>query len=159
MLYPTGSQAGASVKRRRKNQFGGFEICCSIYPMQNIKIVRLDRWLWAARFYKTRSLAVAAIKRGRITIDAGKAKPARSVAVGDRLTVRKAQFIYDVTVLALSEKRLGARFASELYTELPESIAERKLRAQTVMANRQILVNGRPSKKDRRLQQAIKRQE
>jgi ribosome-associated heat shock protein Hsp15 len=128
-------------------------------PMQNNKTVRLDRWLWAARFYKTRSLAVAAIKRGRITIDAGKAKPARSVATGNRLTIRKAQLVYDVTILALSEKRLSARLASELYMELPDSIAERELRAQTIKANQQMLVNGRPSKKNRRLQQAIKRQE
>ncbi len=127
--------------------------------MQNIKTVRLDRWLWAARFYKTRSLAVAAIKRGQITIDNGKAKPARSITSGDRLTIRKAQFIYAVTVRALSEKRLSACLASELYTELPDSVAERKLRAQTIKANRQMLVNGRPSKKDRRLQQAIKRLE
>ena len=127
--------------------------------MQENKTVRLDRWLWAARFYKTRSLAAAAIKRGRITIDAGKAKPARSVATGNRLTIRKAQLVYNVTVLALSEKRLSARLASELYMELPDSIAERELRTQTIKANRQMLVNGRPGKKDRRLQRAIKRQE
>ncbi len=126
--------------------------------MQNTTTVRLDRWLWAARFYKTRSLAVAAIKRGRIGIDAGKAKPARSVTTGNRLTIRKAQLIYDVTVLALSEKRLSARLASALYKESPDSIVERELRAQTIKANRQMQINGRPSKKDRRLQQAIKRQ-
>jgi ribosome-associated heat shock protein Hsp15 len=127
--------------------------------MQNSDAVRLDRWLWAARFYKTRSLAVAAIKRGQITVDERKAKPSRRTMVGDRLNIRKAQLIYQVTVTALSEKRLSARLASELYIELPDGIAVRELREQEIKAGRQTLVNGRPSKKDRRLQQAMKRRD
>lgn len=127
--------------------------------MQNSDAVRLDRWLWAARFYKTRSLAVAAIKRGQITVDERKAKPSRRTMVGDRLNIRKAQLVYQVTVTALSEKRLSARLASELYIELPDGIAVRELREQEIKAGRQTLVNGRPSKKDRRLQQAMKRRD
>ena len=127
--------------------------------MQNSDAVRLDRWLWAARFYKTRSLAVAAIKRGRITVNEMKAKPSRRIMVGDRLNIRKAQLVYEVTVTALSEKRLSARLANALYIELPDSIAVRALREQELKANRQTLVNGRPSKKDRRLQQAMKRRD
>jgi ribosome-associated heat shock protein Hsp15 len=127
--------------------------------MQNSDAVRLDRWLWSARFYKTRSLAVAAIKRGQITVDERKAKPSRRTMVGDRLNIRKAQLVYQVTVTALSEKRLSARLASELYIELPDGIAVRELREQEIKAGRQTLVNGRPSKKDRRLQQAMKRRD
>ncbi len=120
--------------------------------------VRLDRWLWAARFYKTRSLAVNALKRGRIALDSGKAKPSRHIMTGDRLSIRKEQLMYEVTVVALSEKRLSARLARELYTETPDSVATRALREQEIKANRKMLIDGRPSKKDRRLQQAIKRQ-
>lgn len=126
--------------------------------INNGDTVRLDRWLWAARFYKTRSLAVNALKRGRITLDIGKARPSRNIVVGDRLSIRKQQLIYEVTVVALSEKRVSARLASELYTESPDSVATRALREQEIKANRQMLIDGRPSKKDRRLQQAIKRQ-
>lgn len=127
--------------------------------MQNESSVRLDRWLWAVRFYKTRSQAVDAIKRGRVTVNLRKAKPSRQVAVGDVLNIRKAQLIYEVSVGALSEKRLSARLAVELYTEFPASIVAREQRQQEIEANRKTLINGRPSKKDRRMQQAIKRQD
>ena len=79
--------------------------------------------------------------------------------VGDLLTIRKTQLIYEVSVIALSEKRLSARLAQALYTELPGSKATRALREQEIKANRQMRINGRPSKKDRRMQQAIKRQD
>jgi ribosome-associated heat shock protein Hsp15 len=125
--------------------------------MQNDTKVRLDRWLWAARFYKTRSLAVNAIKRGRITVNHRKAKPSRQITIGDVLNIRKAQLVYEVTITALSEKRLSARLAQALYTELPASATAREQRAQEIKANRQTLIDGRPSKKDRRLQQLIKR--
>ncbi len=125
--------------------------------MQNDTKVRLDRWLWAARFYKTRSLAVNAIKRGRITVNHRKAKPARQITIGDALNIRKAQLVYEVSITALSEKRLSARLAQALYTELPASAAAREQRSQEIKANRQTLIDGRPSKKDRRLQQRIKR--
>ena len=127
--------------------------------MPNKESLRLDRWLWATRLYKTRSLAVDAIKRGRITLNAHKAKPARHVMVGDQLSIRKAQLVYNVAVTALSEKRVSARFARGLYSESPASIAARELRIQEIKANRQKLIDGRPSKKDRRIQQAIKRQD
>lgn len=120
--------------------------------------VRLDRWLWAARFYKTRGLAVDAIKRGRITVNQIKVKPAKLVTNGDQLGIRKAQMMFNITISELSEKRLGAKLAQALYTETQSSIDERAQRQQQVKADRQTLINGRPSKKNRRLQQAIKRQ-
>jgi len=126
--------------------------------MSDNNAVRLDRWLWAVRFFKTRSMAVAAIKRGRITVNGQKAKPARHISSGDTLRIRKAQFIYELTVIAVSDKRLSARLAVALYSETPDSITTREQRELEIKADRQSWVNGRPNKKDRRIQQAIKRQ-
>lgn len=119
--------------------------------------VRLDRWLWAARFYKTRSLAVDAIKHGHITVSGLKAKPARQIGPGEVLRIRKAQLVYIVTVLGLSERRLGSELAQKLYTEAPDSIDVRKQRLREIKAERQTYINGRPSKKERRQQLAAKR--
>ena len=119
--------------------------------------VRLDRWLWAARFFKTRSLAVEAIKGGRVTVNGLRAKPARLIARGERLSIRKGQLQFELEVLDLSEKRLGALLAQGLYREEEASRATRQQRAEEIRAHRQTLVRGRPSKKERRLQQAVKR--
>ena len=125
--------------------------------MQDENKVRLDRWLWAARFFKTRSLAVEAIKGGRVSVNGHRAKPARPITVGDVLSVSKAQLLYQVSVTALSEKRLSAVLAQQLYQEHEASIQAREQRTQEIRAARQTLVRGRPSKRDRRLQQALKR--
>lgn len=125
--------------------------------MKDENKVRLDRWLWATRFYKTRSLAVDAIKSGRVTVNTQKAKPARQIGIGDQLTIRKAQLLYKLTVSGLSEKRQGAKLAQAHYTEQPDSRADREQRIEEIRAHRQTLIKGRPSKKDRRQQQAIKR--
>lgn len=125
--------------------------------MQEQERVRLDRWLWAARFFKTRSLAVEAIKGGRVTVNGLRAKPARSIGRGERLSIRKGQLQFDIEVLELSEKRLGASLAQALYQEDESSLEARRQRAQEMRAHRQTLVHGRPSKKERRLQRAVKR--
>lgn len=119
--------------------------------------VRLDRWLWAARFYKTRSLAVDAIKHGHIMVNELKAKPAKQIGIGEVLRIRKAQLVYIVFVSGLSERRLGAEPAQKLYTETPDSIDARAQRLQEIKAERQTYIKGRPSKKERRLQLAAKR--
>jgi len=119
--------------------------------------VRLDRWLWAVRFYKTRALAADAIKHGHILLNGLKAKPARKIAHGDQLRIRKAQLIYEVKVEALGEKRVSAKLAQQMYSEDQQSIEAREQRQIAIRADRQTLINGRPSKKDRRQQQAIKR--
>ena len=120
--------------------------------------LRLDRWLWAARFYKTRALANNAIKSGHITVNQLRAKPAKLITIGDQLRIRKAQLVFNVRVEALSEKRLGAKLAQALYSESEHSIDTREQRKLEIKSIRQTLINGRPSKKDRRLQAAIKRQ-
>lgn len=125
--------------------------------MQKQNRVRLDRWLWAARFFKTRALAVEAVKGGRVMVNGLRAKPARLIAKGEVLNIRKAQLVFELEVIELSEKRLGASLAQALYVEKLASVEARQQRAQEIKAHRQTLIRGRPSKKDRRLQQAVKR--
>jgi ribosome-associated heat shock protein Hsp15 len=113
---------------------------------------RLDKWLWAARFYKTRSLAIAAIENGRVEVNGDKAKPAKALAVGDRVRVRQPPFEVVLLVKALSERRGPAAQAALLYEELAESVAARQalatqMRTSPVPAYEH---EGRPTKKDRR---------
>lgn len=94
--------------------------------------MRLDKWLWAARFYKTRRLATDEIIKGRVLVNNQAAKPAKIVAVDDLITIKKAQTIFEVKVLLLLPTRGPAKVAETMYFELPSSIErrehERKLR-------------------------------
>jgi ribosome-associated heat shock protein Hsp15 len=93
--------------------------------------IRVDVWLWAARFFKTRSVARQAIEGGRVELNDAACKPARSVRVGDRLSVRRAEERMDMEVLALSERRGPASEAQQLYRETDASrIAREALREQ-----------------------------
>lgn len=87
---------------------------------------RLDKWLWAARFYKTRSLSVDAIEGGKVRIDAERAKPAKEVKVGQVISIRNKDFEIEVTVIELSNMRRGAPEAALLYQETEASIAKRE---------------------------------
>lgn len=87
--------------------------------------LRLDKWLWAARFYKTRALAVEAIQGGHVHLRGHRVKPSRSVLPGDELSIRKEGVEFVITVVALSSKRGPASVARELYLESGESIAQR----------------------------------
>ena len=114
--------------------------------------VRFDKWLWAARFYKTRSLAAQAIEAGQARIDGERIKPAHPVREGDRISVRKGGLVCEVGVLALSDRRGSATDAAKLYRETAESIAARE---QTLMQRKaanasQPNFTGRPTKRDRR---------
>ncbi len=114
--------------------------------------VRLDKWLWAARFYKTRSLAKQAIDGGKVHCDGTRAKPGKEVTEGLRITLRQGYDEKTVIVTGLSEKRRGAPEAQKLYEETPESIEQRKLAAARRKASPgQLHTDGRPSKRDRRL--------
>jgi len=88
--------------------------------------VRLDKWLWAARFYKTRSLAVAAINGGKIHLNGSRAKPSKEVKLNDQLRIRRSLTEMTVTVVGLSDKRGSATVAQALYLETDESIADRE---------------------------------
>lgn len=114
--------------------------------------LRIDKWLWAARFFKTRSLAVKACELGRILSNGQSAKPAREVRPGDRLRITNDGGTFEVTVLALSETRGPAAVAQALYQESEESKAARALvaEARKSMPVFEFEYEGRPSKRDRR---------
>ncbi|WP_425259670.1 RNA-binding S4 domain-containing protein [Rubrivivax sp. RP6-9] len=115
--------------------------------------VRLDKWLWAARFYKTRALAAEEIDRGRVSVNDAPAKPGRELRTGDRVALRQGPVQRTVDVLGLSNVRGPAPVAQALYRETPESVAAR---ARAAEARRQgvepamALEHGRPTKRDRR---------
>jgi ribosome-associated heat shock protein Hsp15 len=88
--------------------------------------VRLDKWLWAARFFKTRSLAAEAIAGGKVQVNGDRAKRARPVQLGDQIRVRLGPYEHDVVVRALSSRRGPATAAAALYDETPESITARE---------------------------------
>ena len=114
---------------------------------------RIDKWLWAARFYKTRALAVQEIERGRVQVAGSDVKPARELKAGDVVTLRQGPVRREVVVRALSAQRGPAPVAQQLYAETPASIAAR---AQAAEARRlaaepaDSLREGRPTKRDRR---------
>lgn len=115
--------------------------------------MRLDKWLWAARFYKTRSLATDEIGKGRISVNAQSAKPSREVRPGDCIELRQGPMLRTVTVVALSEVRGPAPVAQALYAETAESIAlrEKAARARRESAEPALAIEqGRPTKRDRR---------
>jgi len=119
--------------------------------------VRLDKWLWAARFFKTRSLATEAVNGGKIELNGLRPKPSKDVKVGDQLRVRLGPFIHEITVRALSERRGPASMAALLFEESPDSVAAReRLREQHRLAPvAQYEDRGRPTKKDRRAMSAF----
>ena len=115
--------------------------------------VRIDKWLWAARFFKTRSLAVDAIGGGKILVNGERSKPAKLVQVGDQLSIRLGPYEHIVVVRGLSERRGPASVAALLYEETAPSLAARqKLAEQLRMAPAAFVFEekGRPTKKDRR---------
>lgn len=121
--------------------------------------VRLDRWLWAARFFKTRRLAVDAVKTGKVSVDGVRAKPARAVRIGQRLSIRKGLETFEVDVTALSEQRGPASVARTLYAETPASQAAREHQRLEHRAAAAALPRPehRPERRDRRALAAFKR--
>jgi ribosome-associated heat shock protein Hsp15 len=114
--------------------------------------VRIDKWLWAARFFKTRSMAADAVDRGRVRIDGEPVKPARSVKVNDKLMIDNGSDRWEVIVAAISDKRGPAPVARELYFETEESIAKREndKTARRLFPEPSMDIKGRPTKRDRR---------
>jgi ribosome-associated heat shock protein Hsp15 len=114
--------------------------------------VRIDKWLWAARFFKTRSLANQAVEGGRVKLNGERCKPAKEVRVGDRLLVHVGDFEWELAVLGLSDKRGPATVARGLYEELEHSLARRQaqLEERRMQLNPAAALKGRPTKKDRR---------
>jgi ribosome-associated heat shock protein Hsp15 len=110
--------------------------------------VRLDKWLWAARFFKTRSIAAEAIVGGKVQLNGERAKRAKNVAIGDEIRIRHGAFEQIVHVRELSARRGGAQVATRLYEETAASKAARELLAAQMKSVP--TAHGRPTKRDRR---------
>ena len=112
--------------------------------------MRLDKWLWAARFYKTRSLAAEAIAGGHVSVNGERAKAAKALRAGDEVEIRRPPFVHGIVVKALSERRGPASEAQKLYEETAESRARREQLSTELKAFAPPRFPGRPTKKDRR---------
>lgn len=115
--------------------------------------MRIDKWLWVARFYKTRSLAADEIGKGRVRVNDQEAKPARDVKAGDKVAVRQGPVTRTLVVLGLSQQRGAAPVAQQLYEETPESIRLRDIAKEQRRLNTEPAASqeqGRPTKRDRR---------
>jgi ribosome-associated heat shock protein Hsp15 len=121
--------------------------------VSELATMRVDKWLWAARFFKTRSLALAAIENGRVKLDGQRVKPAREVKPGDRLAIRIGDHEWTLTIRGLSMQRGPAPVAQQLYAEDADSHARRQQQVldRTLNAAPEAAIRGRPTKRDRRL--------
>lgn len=114
--------------------------------------VRIDKWLWAARFFKTRAKAKDAIDGGKVHLNGQRTKPSKEVSAGDQLEITQGYDEKIINVIDVSDNRRSAEIAQKLYEETPESIKRRELRAeQRRAAGQQVLTDGRPTKKNRRM--------
>lgn len=120
--------------------------------MDDNQPIRLDIWLWAARFFKTRSLAAEAVNGGKVEINGDRAKPSRIVRAGDKLCLRRGLYEWTVTVKQVARLRGPAPQAQLLYEETDESVRKRAAAAVQMRFERGIDFDtpGRPSKRDRR---------
>lgn len=114
--------------------------------------IRIDKWLWAARFFKTRSLAAEAVAGGKVAIDGARAKPSRILRAGDKITVRRGPYEWQIVVKELARLRGPASQAQRLYEESAESMAKRQAVAAQLKLERppEFDSPGRPTKRDRR---------
>lgn len=114
--------------------------------------VRIDKWLWAARFFKTRSLATQAVEGGKVRWNGERTKPSRDLKVGDRVLVQLGEYEWDIEVRRLATQRGPATIARTLYEETEQSSARRtaQLASRTVWQDPSSELQGRPTKRDRR---------
>ncbi|MFT7219407.1 MAG: ribosome-associated heat shock protein Hsp15 [Candidatus Azotimanducaceae bacterium] len=114
--------------------------------------VRIDKWLWAARFFKTRAKAKESIDGGKVHLNGQRTKPSKDIAIGDTLKITQGYDEKVINVLVLSDNRRAASIAQTLYEETEESVKQRELRAeQRRAAGQNVASEGRPTKKDRRM--------
>lgn len=126
-----------------------------------VESTRIDRWLWAARFFKTRGGATEAVAGGRIHLNGQRVKPAKEVRAGDRLEITSGGLRRDVVVTAVADKRASATIAASLYDETPESVERRTQQALERRLARPLGADlgARPTKRDRRRLDALRRAE
>ena len=125
---------------------------------KNLTSVRLDKWLWAARFYKTRQLAIKALKNGKVSLNKQGSKPSTNVKISDYLTIKSGLFEKEIKVLDLSEKRGSATVAQTLYEETTASIVKRQTLKEQLAQQPKIDIDRRkPDKRGVRSHRALKR--
>jgi ribosome-associated heat shock protein Hsp15 len=137
--------------RGRYNRLLHHFFTISVYLMSDT--VRIDKWLWATRFFKTRTLASHAVEAGKVRVNGEHIKPARSLKLGELVDIDNGATIWQVRVLGLSETRGSAVVAHTLYAETEQSLAKRQLLAENNRYFREpgATLKGRPTKRDRRL--------
>lgn len=120
-----------------------------------VESIRLDKWLWVARFYKTRSLATEAINGGKVHVNDQRTKPGKEVKIGTEIKISKNGYTWDIIVTALNPQRRSAKEAVLLYEESSESHAKRQLQIQEQRENKELFnftgIDHKPNKKERRL--------
>jgi len=120
--------------------------------VEDAQQIRIDKWLWAARFFKTRSLASRAVQGGKVHLNGSRVKPSRNVSIGDQLSIQKQELTFIVTVLGINEYRRPAKEAQALYEESEQSLRDREEQREM---RRLIRAPGaaparKPDKRDRR---------
>lgn len=128
-----------------------------------LEAIRLDKWLWMARFFKTRSLATEAVSGGKVHVHKQRVKPSKEIKVGVELSIHKDSYEWLITVTGIATQRVSAKEAALLYEEKPESIAKRQQQVTAHREERQYLgfrePEHKPNKKDRELIHRFKRAE
>lgn len=121
-------------------------------PTGNETKMRIDKWLWCARFFKTRSLATQAVESGKVKVNAQRIKPAREIGPGSQLSIQIGVYLWEIEVLAIASHRGPAPVAQTLYREAASSEARRHQQILEQQANREPFsqIKGRPTKRDRR---------
>lgn len=123
--------------------------------MAECEDIRLDKWLWAARFYKTRKFATDAVAGGKVHVNGQRAKPSKEIKIGAEITIVKDRYTWEITVIALNAQRRPASEASLLYSESPESHDKRQEQIAQERAEKALFPQfdrpHKPNKKDRRL--------
>ncbi|MEO8384505.1 MAG: RNA-binding S4 domain-containing protein [Betaproteobacteria bacterium] len=114
------------------------------------QLMRIDKWLWAARFFKTRQISIDAVNAGRVEVNGERVKPSRMVKSGDQLLLRKPPLEYRLTIKGVSDKRGSATIAKTLFEESSESMTAREKVVAELREMPPPLFRGRPTKKDRR---------
>ncbi|AIY39748.1 Ribosome-associated heat shock protein implicated in the recycling of the 50S subunit [Collimonas arenae] len=120
---------------------------------KTVEAVRVDKWLWAARFFKTRTLASDAVDNGKVKLNDERIKPARNLKAGEILTIDNGANVWEVEVLLLADTRGSAAIAQTLYRETEQSMAKRSVIAEDRKFFKEptMAIKGRPTKRDRRL--------
>lgn len=121
----------------------------------SLDVIRLDKWLWAARFFKTRQLAHEAIAGGKVQVNGQRCKPGKDIKTGAEISITKNGYSWDITVIAISSQRRSAKEAVSLYLETPESHARRQQQIQDQRLRKELFgsieSSRKPNKKERRL--------